>query len=160
MLKQHGNTCVFYLPYILKEAEDLLVFSSLCCPNQRESGKNRLTWTFCKFVPIATSTCALIVEGRLWRSEEVESSAGGSVFYQKDHPNQTGLSRRARLSVSINPFNMMRKQKKNPIQNWWSPSQQRSCQMLRVPEHLQSMGSGVVGQPGTSFIRLLEEQQP
>lgn len=97
-------------------------------------------------------------------ADEFGSSAGNSVFYQKGHTCQTGLHGRARLNICINPLNMVRKQKKNPILDLSSLGSTMTSSNIRFPwypltSEQQDLGS-IIGQPKLSPVGLLEEQEP
>lgn len=78
-------------------------------------------------------------------------TGGGSIFYQKVNPSQTGVSRRAKLSVSIKLFTIARKQKKTPTLDWLLPRSTRTMPDVRAGLLLaggQQESGPMAGQPG------------
>lgn len=78
----------------------------------------------------------------LWRrgleiSNAFESYPGGSLFYQKAYLCQISLSKRDRLCIFINPFNMT-EQKMNPTLDQSSLRPTRTGSDIRLPEHLST----------------------
>lgn len=138
-----SGTCCYFIP--------LFTFSTQCCSETHEfllnSNLQHSLWIPILLIILVIPMDAPLLWGRgLWSSEsfvilklsEVESYAGGNVFYQKEHPYKPGPGGRSRLSVSTNPFNMLRKHQKNPIPDWSLPGSTRTMSDMRVPGHLST----------------------